>query len=256
MLKLADRQVPEHPEKSDELIGRTALKLLRRGPGFYPYAIGVWGAHSPVGLKEREAYARLLESISDGWITQRMTAPQVEDIHLHRPVRIVITRGAEFRCVSDDIPLMVARGSSSLEAFQQFMRVLRERTATLLRSLTHELELPQVREKQRLLGLVDVVASRLMAEVPESTWVFGRLESDPGTQMLSFRSMGSRLGTFPLGEALRAQGLAPDDRARFARVKAGPGGEPIGPVVELEPPTPLTLEQAWSEWRRRVSGDA
>ena len=180
-----------------------------------------------------------------------LQAPDVATVFLHQPITVRITRAGKtmFACVLVDLRVS-SRATDPFRAFTLAIAKLREETDHFRRTLTHTLSPDARAHKQRLLGSVDLVASRLLGEVPETTWILGKvILGEQGAMRV--REMGSGAGTFDLDPSVTPP-LLPDSRPRLARVRAGAAGEPIGPVLELEKPLGANAGELLEEWRRRL----
>lgn len=245
-------EVPEHPQKETVLIARTVRGLLRweaqhQESGSVLDAILIWGdatARTPVA---RDVQEQLAQRLSKGWQTRR--------IHLHDQ-RLVFTRhqvvtwdhtGSVWFAGALDAE---ERGGSPLAALSALVEKLREETSDLVRAYTHQLGPEDRLRKQRLLSTVHLIASELVQGTGEATWVFGDLErAADGTLWL--RTGGSYDLCFEVPPELVPSGPL-GDYPRFAKVKAGPAGEPIGPVIELDEAFRQPEEALWEAWERRT----
>lgn len=181
----------------------------------------------------------------------RISVGASPDVFFHRKLHVSVSPdGHGYRC---EIPEL---GVSQYEAKKQGARqavatALRDETAKLLATLTHELDTDQRARKRLLLGNVDVVRSGMVRNAPAYTWVLGTVEVDPEGQRRWFRAVGSEVERYAFAPDL--PGVIPEDSfVRMAKVRAGSIGEPFGPVMELEPPLGTDPEATWAAWQRKL----
>lgn len=248
----AREKVPKHKRKEWYLRCRTVQHLLRFEPPHVVDALYVWEHYETRDDKEKEVEDELYAALTRGFSAALLEAPDVPVVHLHREIKVSITRaGQGFSCTLEDLCIS-ARAATPIAALAAAVRKLRKETDRFRQTLTHSLD-PDARvQKQRLLGGVDIVASRLMGEVPETTWILGKVVTDKDG-VLVVREVGSSARTFMLDHADALEpSLVPDTHPRLIRVRTGAAGEPVGPVVELEKPLDRNPEQLWAEWRKRL----
>jgi tetratricopeptide (TPR) repeat protein len=251
-LKEAREEVPAHRRKEWYLRCRTAQHLLQFEPPHVVDALHVWEHYEARDPREKEAEEDLHAALSRGFSAALLEAPDVPAVHLHREIKVSITRaGRGFSCALEELCIS-ARAGTPLAAFAAAVRRLREETDGFRRALTHTLDSAARAQKQRLLGSVDIVASRLMGEVPETTWILGKVVvAEDGVMVVREVGSSARTFTLDLPDALDPS-LVPDTHPRLVRVRAGAAGEPVGPVVALEKPLGLDKERLWAEWRKRL----
>lgn len=105
--------------------------------------------------------------------------PGVSRVVLHGEIAVRIVRaGAQFTCSLGDLRDGAGAGGDPLSALVEAVRKLRDRVDELRKALTHTLDADSRAQKQRLLGAVDIVASRLLGTVPETTWILGKVGID------------------------------------------------------------------------------
>lgn len=251
-LQEARERVPAHRRKEWYLRCRTVKHLLRFEPPHVVDALHVWGHYEARDHREKEAEEELDAALSRGFSAALLEAPDVPAVHLHREITITITRaGRGFTCTLEDLCIS-SRAGTPLAAFAAAIMKLREETDRFRRALTHTLDPAARAQKQRLLGCVDIVASRLLGDVPKTTWILGKVVADADGAMV-VREVGSGARTFALdlADALDPS-LVPDTHPRLVRVRTGVAGEPVGPVIELEEPLGRDPERLWAEWRKRL----
>lgn len=251
-LKEARERIPAHRRKEWYLRCRTVQHLLRFEPPHVVDALHVWEHYEARDHSEKEAEEELYAALSRGFTAAVLEAPDVPVVHLHREIKVTITRaGKGFSCTLEEL-YVSARADTPLAAFSAAVRKLREETDRFRRALTHTLDPAARAQKQRLLGSVDIVASRLLGEVPETTWILGKVTAEQDGSMV-VREVGSSARTFAFDAADALDpSLVPDTHPRLVRVRTGTAGEPIGPVVELGEPLGRNPEQLWAEWRKRL----
>ncbi|XYH94231.1 hypothetical protein ACMHYB_41310 [Sorangium sp. So ce1128] len=254
-LKEARERVPEHVARSHTgkewyLRCRTVQHLLRFEPPQVVDALLVWNNHTATDLREQEVEREMSAALSPGFRTARLEAPGVATVYLHREITVeIVRRGQAFACTLVELHVS-ARAADRLAAFTAAIAKLREETDRYRRALTHTLEPAARVQKRHLLGHVDIVASRLLGEVSESTWVLGKVIPGEGNSM-RFREVGSGAGIFVLDPSVTPP-LLPDDHPRLARVRTGKAGEPVGPVLEFGEPLGRDPDRIWAEWKRRL----
>ncbi|WP_437623176.1 tetratricopeptide repeat protein [Sorangium sp. So ce1151] len=251
-LKEARAKVPAHRRKEWYLRCRTVQHLLRFEPPHVVDALHVWEHYEARDHSEAEAKEELYAALSRGFSAALLEAPDVPTVHLHREIKVTIPRtGKGFSCTLEEL-YVSARADTPLAALAAAIRKLRDETDRFRRALTHTLDPAARAQKQRLLGSVDIVASRLLGEIPESTWILGKVIADQDGSMV-VREVGASARTFTLGlaDALEPS-LLPDTHPRLVCVRTGAAGEPVGPVVELGEPLGRNPERLWAEWRKRL----
>lgn len=246
-----DHRTSRHSGKEWYLRCRTVQHLLRFEPPHVVDALHVWKSYTATHFREEQVERELVAALDRGFQTVVLQAPDVATVFLHQPITVRIIRAGKtmFACMLVDLHVS-ARAPDPLRAFTLAIARLREETDRFRRTLTHTLSPDARAHKQRLLGSVDLVASRLLGDVPETTWILGKvILGEQGAMRV--REMGSGAGTFDLDPGVTPPRL-PDSQPRLARVRAGAAGEPIGPVLELEKPLGGDAAQLLEEWRRRL----
>ncbi len=247
--KVPQHMAVRHTGKDWLLRARVVQRLLHYEPPHVIDALIVWGAYSPKDSREQEVRRDLEAVFSRGWRTKLLDPPGVSRVVLHREIAVRIVRaGAQFACSLGD--LRTARGGDPLSALVEAVRKLRDRVDELRKALTHTLDADSRAQKQRLLGAVDIVASRLLGTVPETTWILGKVEIDHDVARV--REVGAHGGLFELDPSVEPPRL-PDSLPRLVRVRTGAAGEPEGPVVGMDEPLGRDPERLWEEWRKRMN---
>lgn len=192
------------------------------------------GAFQSAFSFEREVEETLVRRLREGWNTKSLLVPGEVPVFLSETVTPTIQPVAnEWACSLGALEIS-ARGPSPVAAYQAAVRALRAEVQRLLCAYAHEMKEDDRRLKQRLLRTVDIVASRLDADAPTTTWVFGDLIRRED-QTLWLKTCGTFERWFPIPDQLvKRQQLWPDNSSHFARVQAGRSGEPLGPVIEVE----------------------
>lgn len=231
---------------------RITESLLDRG---FPYeAYELWSSGETLVESDESLRQRLLEGLCQGWRTRYLLPAESVPLALHRDIQVMLPRSGEgFCCSLEDLGVR-GGGATPQEALREGVERARSETAWLHRRLTHTLTAEQRLRKRTLLGLVDLTSSGLLERGGDYTWVVGRILRDPRGD-LAFEAADNRHTMYPLVQSVAAR-ARPDDRLRFARVRAGEAGEPVGPVEEIEEPPDTPSEFLWEEWRRKVGGDA
>lgn len=249
-LAQAESVVPDHPQKKTVLIARTVGGLLARDR--VVEAVQTWGDYQPDTPYAQEVLARLVDKLHGGFMVQRLLLDAREPLIFTRPLRLQIVRGG--KAWSAEAPDLdgFAQGGAPLSALGNLVRRVRQECQGLVRAYTHLLSAEDRMRKQRMLGLIDVVASRVDAPAPREWWVMGHLErDDDGRVWLHSRSL--RLAAFEVPAALVT---VVDDLPHLARVDAGSDGVPVGPVRELRPGFRGSDDALWDAWRELVARGA
>lgn len=257
VLERAWNQVGDHSLKATVLIARTVRGLLEQSKSseeqqLVSAAVRVWGDYVPDTENADDVLGLLHSRMDRGWLVARLDCEA--PVHFTRPVLLRIQSLADGTWQAElpdlDTP---ARGRSPQRAIEALNRALRTEVDALLRAFTHQLDGATRFRKRILLGAVDVVASQLDARASKSAWVMGDVERRPDGSMWLHTGGGFDLW-FEIPADVAA-GWTPSDGPHFARVEAGPSGEPRGPVLELEPAlrgSPADLSERLR--RRRVPG--
>lgn len=200
-------------------------------------------------VEKTEVRAELAENLAT-FRAVLLEAPEVPPVHLHCAITVQIVRvGRGFACMLVEL-CVSARAEDPQGAFAAAINKLRNQVDHFRRAPTHTLDPDARAQKQRLLGGVDLVASGLLGEVPETTWILGKFVAGEGGTM-RVREVGSHARTFDLDPSVEAP-LLPDAHPRLVRVRTGKAGEPVGPVVELEQPLGGDPSRHWEGWRKRL----
>jgi hypothetical protein len=187
--------------------------------------------------------------LARGFRTRALRARGRPHLFFHREVEVTIARtGRAYACQVQD-PAVSARGASPEAALAAALEKLRSEVEDLRTRPTHTLPREKISRKGVLLSVIDIVTSGLIEGASDEAWVVGWLERR-GDE-LCFVSDESEV--YALDEELFA--LPADDRLRFARVRAGPGGEPIGPVKALEEPFLGDPDEMLREFQKRVGAN-
>lgn len=243
-LEDALRAIPAEAEQ--QLRARTVDRLVRKR--MLQNAIAVWGDFRAETPNAVTVERHLLSALERGWEAVVLRARGETDLYFHDPVRVSITRvGREYACEVHDL-VATARGPSPERALAAVITRLRREADELNRTLTHTLSPERVIRKGLLLSRIDLVMSELIEGVRDHGWVLGWLERRDGELVF----VGSEEEVYGLDDGLGP--LAADNRLRFARVRTGTAGEPVGPVEALEEPFHGDPSQIWQEFQRRVSG--
>ncbi|HEX4421269.1 MAG TPA: hypothetical protein VH165_25315 [Kofleriaceae bacterium] len=246
-LAAARREVPPHPEKEPALIARTVRGLLepRHRGEFLVDALLVWDDYRPTTDFSREVGDTLEAALSAGWSMRVFDLPEVAPIWFFEPQRLRISRSADFWFAELPDLHCDRRGRSPKDALIHLVRGLREEVDQLIRAFTHSLG-PETRmRKQVLLGVVDVIASRLDAPALERVWLVGDLQRAED-QTPYFVTNGSHVHRFELSPGLQDT-VVVNDVPYLAQVVTGPSGVPTGPILSLEPAygSAETVLEAW-----------
>src|SRR5262249_29477892 len=144
----------------------------------------------------RDVEDALTAALSRGFRTTVLEGPEVQTVHLHRDVEVkIVAAGQRFACTLGEL-CVSARAPDRLGAFVATIKALRDQSARFRRSPTPSLAPDERAQKQRILGGVALVASRLLGEVPKETWVIGKIVQEGGAWVV--REVGSHARTFPL----------------------------------------------------------
>lgn len=256
-LERAEHEVSPYPLKETVLVARTVRGLLRRAKAEEKNerlvdALVVWGDYRPDSETAEEVAHDLRRQLDSGWMSSRLTVGRdAGPLVFTRELLVRIEQlSADWLASVRELEVW-GRGSSPLDALAALTTCIGQEAEQLLHAFTHELDAVKRLRKRRLLGAIDVIASRLDAAGEPFTWVFGDLEHREGRSWL--RTGGSLDLSFEIPESVAQAGLR-RDRPYFARVATGPSGHPSGPVLELEPGTGRTEDEVWEEWRRRLAG--
>ncbi len=252
-LQSAQRLVPEHPQKQTVLVARTVRGLLRwerrtQASERVLDAVLVWDSYQPDTALAEEVQSQLAERLEQGWQTQRIVLPGAPLLIFTQ--RLSVTWGRAGAGWFSEVLDTAGRGASPLEALRALVKELRAEAVTLLRGYTHQMDAEMRQRKQLLLGAIHIIESTLDASAEKSTWVFGDLERDAdgrvwlttgGHHDLHFEVPAELAPPGPLG-----------DYPRFARVRTGASGVPLGPVLELEDAFRRSEEELWTAWEQRL----
>ncbi|WP_437338431.1 AAA family ATPase [Sorangium sp. So ce394] len=236
--------VPDHKGKERELRVRTVDHLLHWGD--VANAVAVWGDYTPESASDSAVERRLQAMLTRGFRARVLRVRGQAPVFFHRDIEITIPRaGREYACQARDLALS-ARGPSPKTALAAMLKKLRTEVADLLARPTHTLSREKITRKGLLLSLVDLVASGLLVGTSDEVWVVGWLER-LGDELLFVDDAGR---AYALAEEFGS--LAADNRLRFARVGAGAGGQPVGPVRALEEPFSGDPDELLREFQQRV----
>jgi len=248
LLTLSDarKKLPVSAER--QLRTRTVDRLVKRQ--LVEDAISVWGDFRATLPGDKAVEERLLTALARGFRSRVLRARGCEDTYFHQDVDITVTRvGSGYACQLREPPT-VAKAASPEGALKALIEKLRAEVKDLNGRLTHTLTRDKIQRKGALLGTVDLVASGLLEGVGAHTWVMGWLERRGEEVVLA----GQDGEVYLLGDEVESDGVF--DRVRLARVRAGKGGEPAGPVEEMERPFEGDPDQVWREFQKRVNADA
>ncbi|MBK8240334.1 MAG: hypothetical protein IPK74_32825 [Deltaproteobacteria bacterium] len=253
-LQRAQNQVADHPLKATVLIARTVRGLLEQSKSseqqhLVSAAVRVWGDYVPDTDLAAPVLGLLHSRIALGWLVAQLDCEA--PVHFTRPVllRIQSRANGTWQAELPDLDTQ-ARGRSPQRALEALNGALRTEVDALRRAFTHQLDGSTRFRKRILLGAVDLIASQLDARASKSTWVMGDIERRADGSMWLHTGGGFDLW-FEIPADLAA-GCTPSDGPHFARVDAGPSGEPRGPVFELEPAlrgSPADLSERLRRWR-------
>ncbi|MDY7227716.1 hypothetical protein [Hyalangium rubrum] len=191
-------------------------------------AMNFWWGHAPRIRPQTEQ--RVLSAMKSGW-ESRLLEGQVHRVHFHQEQNIRVEPVDEgFVCKLWGLGCS-GHGGAPREAMDDAALRIQRETQRLNQEMTHRLSGEERKRKRLLLGAVDIVRSGVLEEVPRTTWVFGRIETREKGRA-SFRALEEGGGTFRLPRRLIPRPCT--ESFHFAEVRAGPAGEPIGPVVSLE----------------------
>jgi len=248
-LQDAMQRVPSHWEKKTILIARTVRGLLDRD-GPLVDAVRIWGDYQPETAVAEDVADRLRRALEAGWSATRLALDANAPLVFSRPVELRVTRRgsrwvAEFRALA-----ITADAGSPEAALRALVDRVRSETAALVRAYSPDLSPSDRLRKRSLLGIVDIVASRVGGERLDSYWVFGRLERCEG--QLWLRTSGERDLRFEVPSELVSD-VVVNDHVRLAKVATDEDGTPTGPVLVLEEGFRGSDEELWDEWRRLMS---
>lgn len=249
-LARATEAVPAHPQRDTFLVARTAGGLLEHERKFE--AALIWGAYEPTNEFGMLTEQELLRHLAAGWQTQNLRCPDQPHLFFSRRLFVRVERrqwGWDAELPELDV---AARAQNPRTALSELSAKVRDETAILLRTLTHQLE-PETRLRKRLLlGAIDICASRISQWRPEKVWVFGELERGED-QRICFRAHDG--SSFPIPKEVLPSNPVIDGYPRFARLMADERGWPRGVVLELDEPFRREPRELWDEWQRRTSSD-
>lgn len=249
LIEEARRRVPDHPEKRTVLIARTVRGLLHGDRDLVLDAIRVWGDFQPDTSQAAEIEAQLTERLAAGWKVRHIHLDLEHPLYFTRPQELQVERVARGWLASAPLLGESATGTSPLEALRVLVERLRQQTERLIRAYTADLAPDERLGKQRLLGAIDVVASRVDAPAADTMWVFGELQREE--DKLWLRTGGSYDLRFEVPPHI-AGGMVVNDLPYFALVKTD-GRVPTGPVERLEPGVRRSADEILEELRRRLN---
>ncbi len=248
-LSAAQTRVPEHPQKQTILVARTVRGLLRKKRDRVLDAILAWSGYEPDTEQARDVEHQFAERLRAGWMVRHLAFDAGEPLFFTDPQQVRIERLSSGWIAELPALRTAEKGVSPVEALRALVGRVREEASALIRAYTADLEPNKRIRKQQLLGVVDVVASRVDAPAAEALWVFGDLERRDGRIWL--HTGGVYDLWFEVPDDI-ARGLTVDDLPHFALVKTD-AGVPRGPVQELEPGLRRPADELWEQWRRRLS---
>jgi tetratricopeptide (TPR) repeat protein len=248
-LREAAAKVPAHSEKNTILIARTVRGLLDRRASLVD-AVRIWGDYEPETALAEDVADRLRQALETGWSAKRLVLDADAPLVFVRPVELRVSRAGR-RWVAELRALAITADAGSPEtALRALVKRVRDETAELVRAYSPDLS-PSVRFRKRtLLGMVDLVASRLGGERLDAYWVFGRLDRADGKLWL--RAGGGQDVWFEVPDAL-ATDLVVDDHLHLAKVATDEDGTPKGPVLVIEKGFQGSDDELWDAWRRLMS---
>ncbi|NOY24309.1 MAG: hypothetical protein GXP62_00390, partial [Oligoflexia bacterium] len=243
------RRVPEHPMKREILIGRTVEGLLRHQPPLVGAAVAVWADFRPGSPRTRATARRLSRKLERGWEVQRLPTSGGLDVVFRRRQRVFILARRHDWLARVDALGLDATGTSPALAWLALGDAVRARAEELLAAYTHQMEPKDRFHKQLLLGVVDVLASRLGGLPTDTAWVVGQIETRDGALWLHDRSSGG--GWYALHDGLKEPPVL-DERPRLAKVRCDERGVPTGPVIEFDRPFDGDADELFAWWRSRI----
>lgn len=245
----AHQRVPEHPEKSTILVARTVRGLLDRRDSVVD-AVRLWGDYQPQTALAEDVADRLRHALEVGWSTKRLVVEVDEPLVFVRPVELRVTRAGS-RWVAELRALAITADARSPEAaLRALVTRVRSETEALVSAYSPDLSPSDRLRKRSLLGIVDLVGSRLGGERLDAYWVFGRLERADGKLWL--RASGGQDLWFAVPDDMAAE-LVVDGRLHLAKVATDEEGAPRGPVLLIEKGFKGSEEELWDTWRRLMS---
>lgn len=246
-LARAQEVVDPHPQKQTVLVARTVRGLLDKGRLFD--AVCLWDGYSADTPFAQEVEQRLHAALEGGWTVQRLILDPDAPLVFVRSMQVRVVRGGGRW--SAELPSLdvYGDGPSPLEALRGLVATLREDAGRLLQAYTTDLAPTERLRKRRLLGAVDVLASRVEAPHLSAYWFFGTLHRDD-QGALWLRTGGERDLWFEVPDTLD---VGVDDLPHLGRVATDHRGVPVGPVLELKPGFRGSEEDLWDAWRRLVN---
>lgn len=212
------------------LLGRTVNKLLERGHD--NAALIIWGDTSEISEpKAFDARHRLIERGRLGWSTDHIRVPGRPDTVFNRSVGLVFKAVGDgrYRCRIRDCRVD-GTGQSHLAALRDVVERLRSEALTLLQTSPDRLDAAQRMRKRELLGLINVPASEIRGPGASFQWITGRIV-EAGNSYAFIPLTASEGERYELHASVvltgRPEGLVD------AKVQAGRGGLPQGPVIEI-----------------------
>jgi hypothetical protein len=259
-MREAAQKVRDHSEKNTILVARTVRGLLDRRAGLdrasldrdalLVDAVRIWGDYTPETAVAEDVADRLRRTLEAGWSTRRLVLDPEAPLVFVRPVELRITRGGNRWVAELRAPAITADASSPEAALRALVARIRADVEALVRAYSPDLSPNDRFQKRLLLGMVDLVASRLGGDRLDAYWVFGRLERADGKLWL--RASGGLDGWFEVPELLAAD-LVVDDHLHLAKVATDEDGAPRGPVLSIEEGFRGSDEALWDAWRRLMS---
>lgn len=247
----AQQEVEEHPQKQTFLIARTVSGLLRHRRLLE--AALIWNDYRPDTPMASAVETTLRRDLDAGWMTRQLVIDPQTPLVFTRDVNVRI--GVRATAWSAEIVglALFADGLTPVRALEALIARARDEVRRLVRAYTPDLSPSERLRKRLLLGAVDVRASLVDAQPPDSYWFFGTLERG-AEGALWLHTGGARSLRFEIPSAV-ADAMVVDEREHLARVKTDERGLPTGPVLEIEPGFQGSDEDLWAAWRR-LAGDA
>ena len=137
-------------------------------------------------------------------------------------------------------------GRSVEEARQAAARAVWEEADKWLHTPSHKLSRDEIKRKGLVLGIVDVLKSKIAKRKRKTVSVLGQIERDPDGSAW-FRESSTEGKRFAFDPELEKT-LPSDNYFRMGKQRTGEFGKPIGPIVELGEPLDANPEETQAIW--------